>query len=358
MASLAGALFGPGGSAWGTAETTSTLALDASTDKIAVVCLAPASDTITHLWIRTTALTGTCPTYKVSLQGVTTGGAPDGTVLGGGSPASATFTVAGAERQWVALDNSYAVTLGDPIAIVVEYASGTINGSNFATFAYGSHGFIYRDRPDIPYAMANTGSWSKSASTGVIYGMRSSTARYGFPLVSATNEIVTTLGHRLALGFNIPAGAGSTFKIRGARFAGGAQAASTATYGLWTASTEVTSVDRDTDISSIGGSLGRHTNIPLAPTAIDHGTDYYVGIESDGGDVKVLVANFDDADDAASMPGGSMFWYATYNGSAWTDDDTKRPMIMLELDDWTEPSGGSDPFPSRGLHAIGEGICV
>src|SRR3990167_2686468 len=68
-------------------------------------------DTITHLGFRYGLRTGTPPTYRVSLQALGGAAKPTGTVLGGGSPASATFTPPADTTwdttwQWVALTNS------------------------------------------------------------------------------------------------------------------------------------------------------------------------------------------------------------------------------------------------------------
>ena len=54
----------------------------------------PEADTLTTGCFLYGLRTGTPPTYRAALEAVGTDGTPDGTALGGGSPASVTFTPA------------------------------------------------------------------------------------------------------------------------------------------------------------------------------------------------------------------------------------------------------------------------
>src|SRR5438105_4685448 len=76
----------------GSSYVPTSFALDQTTDQIEYIFQAAEAITITRLGFRYGTRTGTPPTYQVSLQGVDGTGVPDGTVKGGGSPASATFT--------------------------------------------------------------------------------------------------------------------------------------------------------------------------------------------------------------------------------------------------------------------------
>src|SRR5690349_18160435 len=81
----------------------------ASIDRIAHVLQLPA-DTWTHVGFRYGARTGTPVQHKTGLQTPDASGNPDGTYLGGGSPASGTFTPPADATwdgtwQWVALAN-------------------------------------------------------------------------------------------------------------------------------------------------------------------------------------------------------------------------------------------------------------
>lgn len=117
-----------------------TLNLSASNIALEYVFQALSTDPITHLGIYCAAIVGTTPTYKVSIQGVNTAGTatafPDGTIKGGGSPASKTVNPSslgwGANSfNWVALDNSYTPSYGELLSYVIIYDSGTVNASNY-----------------------------------------------------------------------------------------------------------------------------------------------------------------------------------------------------------------------------------
>jgi hypothetical protein len=129
--------------------TNFTINSSAGTADIVVWCFqADTTDAITDLGFRYGARTGTPPTYRISLQGASTSGiGPDGTVLGGGSPASQTFTPPADTSinglwQWKTLANSYTPTRGQFLCSVIEYSSGTIDGSNNSSFTKEAAGLL------------------------------------------------------------------------------------------------------------------------------------------------------------------------------------------------------------------------
>ena len=136
-------------------------ALDSSGDKIGCVFIAPDdSQAITKIGVYCTALTGTSPTYRVVIEGYNaTGGIPDGTDVGGGSPTATTFTAVAATYHEITLTNAFTPTEGTAYAAVLEYDSGTIDGSNTASFTRSS------GVPAIqgsPYCVSDTaGTWAK-----------------------------------------------------------------------------------------------------------------------------------------------------------------------------------------------------
>src|SRR5574342_1044592 len=86
--------------------------------------------------------TGTPPTYKIGLQGVDSSGNPDGIYKTNGSECSATFTPP-ADTTWnntwrtETLTAGYTPAIGEFVALVIEYSSGTINGLNNSEFGTG-----------------------------------------------------------------------------------------------------------------------------------------------------------------------------------------------------------------------------
>src|SRR5688572_26797065 len=181
-------------------QTATNVSLDASNDGVGWVFQANSADAITHLGFRYGARTGTPPTYRISLQSPTAaGGLPDGTVLGGGSPASGTFTPPADATwdgtwQWVALTNSYTPSRGQLLVSAIEHSSGTVDGSNFSSFTRQVTGFRMDD--GFPYSCILTaGTWAKS--TMPCFGYRTANGRYGYIGQSAyATNTAGTNGHR------------------------------------------------------------------------------------------------------------------------------------------------------------------
>lgn len=322
----------------------SNLALDASTDKIGAVFQAPEAATITHVGFRYGTRTGTPPTYKIGLQGVTTGGLPDGTYLGGGSPASATFTPPADATwngtwQWIALDNSLAVTRGQVLTLVVEYSSGTVDGSNNGTFTYILTKTVMSERTGSPYAVTNTGSWGKETVGQPAFGFKSASKTYGNPWEDATTTALGTNGHRAALRFALPAGSGDTFKVAGLRATLDGPASADWKFGLWDAAgTMIQDVTIDADFAAVLTGVARNYTVffdEASLTALNFGTAYYVGVERTTVSCGLYSVDVDSSAELTGVYGGSEFYLATWNGSAWTAVQTKRPTLELILDDAT-----------------------
>lgn len=135
--------------------------LDGAGDKIGAMFIAPdASQAITKIGVYCTALTGTSPTYSVRIEGSDVDGLPDGTDSGGGSPTKATFQAVAAFYHEITLSNPFTPTAGEAYAVVLEYDSGTIDVSNFATFVRnGEYTITTRN---LPYTLFDVGGgWTK-----------------------------------------------------------------------------------------------------------------------------------------------------------------------------------------------------
>ena len=331
--------------------------VDASNDGMAVFFQCETTDSITHLWFRYGARTGTPPTYRISLQSPNTTGNPDGTVLGGGSPASKTFTPPADTSwdglgQWIALDNSYTPSLGQFLCMVIEHSSGTIDASNFSSFTRsytglkgGSNGFPY------PITEA-AGTWTK-INANPVFAYRTASNRYGTPGVSThnTNAIgVTTSGHRTGMAFTLPSGFASTYKLKGVYFNGRlGNSSGTAVIKIWdTSGTVIATTDTwDADYTESSGQPVGHRAIFNSLVSLTAGTKYYIGAECTftGHTFFASGITLTEANDRLCYPFGTNRVYATYNGSTWTETDTILPLIELIFDDITVPSGsGSTIF--------------
>ncbi len=329
----------------------SNLLIDSSGDKLAVAFQADVADTITHLGFRYGVRTGTPAVHKISLQGVGTTGLPDGTVKGGGSPASKTFTPPAdtswnSTWQWVQLDNSYTTTRGEMLAWVIEYSSGTVDGSNNSTFTYLATNTA-ESRISVPYPLIDsTGSWAKQNAGYPVWGYKSASNAYGLPILTVPSTVTTlgTNGHRAALKFTLPAGSGDTFKVAGAIFSVSTPASADWKFGLWDAAGSVIQdVTLDADYTSAIGSAFRSHRVIFdesSLTALNFGTAYYLGVERTTVSCALAQVDVSAANDLKALAGGDGFHLATWNGSAWSDVATARPFVKPIFDDWTEPAGG------------------
>lgn len=208
---------------WGSPMTLSvqttgagTHIIDASTDQVEFIFASETTDAITHLGVRVSAVTSP-PVLIISLQGVDASGVPDGTIKGGGSPASATFTPA-AGWTWVALANSYTPTnRGEVLAIVVAYSSGTVGASNTATLYLGYSGINWK----FPYAIGNNAGARTLSTTGwPVFGYRTASARYGTPVVAPATVAYnsgTGTADEYGMKFTVPTSLCYSYKIRGIR---------------------------------------------------------------------------------------------------------------------------------------------
>lgn len=326
----------------------STFAIDDAAERAAVVFLADDANAITHVGFRTGAITGTPPTYRFSIQGVDTAtGFPDGTVKGGGSPASMTSSSFTANTwYWLALDNSYTPTLGEPLAFVVDYSTGTINASNriFTAHYTNTDSFLnISARDGLPYALTYSSSaWTKQTQAP-IFGIRTASTRYGNPsLTLAQTSNVTTSGHRAVMKFRVPSGgliSAYTVKEMKAFFAPPASG-SDFTVGIWNAAgTALQSDTAYTDVVRALGTQNFHNYVFSSPATLDAGTWYYAGIQAAGSIISLYHQIVDGTSDKLAYnqieAGG-----ATWNGSAWTDQDTWLPAIELTLGDITAAGGG------------------
>lgn len=347
------------------AATYDNFALDASGDKYGAICQAISAEPITHLGFRYGVGTGTPPTYRVCLQGLTASGLPDGTILGGGSPASGSFTPPADTTwdgtwQWVALDNAYTPTRGEMFAFVVEHVSGTVDGSNHGTFSRGQNNAA-KAGDGFPKPVFNaTGSWTSGTPRIPCFGLRTASSRYG--LISQghySTATAGTAGHRSAMHFTLPADWGDTFQLLGASVFGRCPVATSQfKFAVWSASgDELQSVTLDTDAMTTNNNSKAFDFVFTSLATLSYGTKYYIGFEVIGtATVGLHGIQLASADDRLAYPLGTNMGLATYDGSSWTEDNTVVPQCGLIFADITEPSGGGSGsviVPAHGYTGMG-----
>lgn len=333
------------------------LSLNSALIKTAATFMLPETITCTRAWFRYGARTGTPPTYKISIQGVDTAGKPDGTVLGGGSPLSATFTPPAstawdATGQWITLDNSGSLTKGTPYAVVIEHSSGTVDASNCSSFTNRA-----QILGNVHFPSAWTGAsgppvvWSRQSLANPTYGVGSSTKAYGQLALTATetgNLNTTSTPDEAGLWFQIPAGWCDTFKVTGVW--------AVLRIGATTKNSILTLYDSDgttvlqavtllADLYSVVDSA-RECRIffdEATLSTLTAGSAYRLTLvpQETNTNARVPYISFTSNLEAESMGGGPAFAYTERtDAGAWTEDTAKRPLINLILADITEPAAG------------------
>ncbi len=303
------------------------------------------SVTITQLGYRLSSVTGTSPVMKISLQGVDASGNPDGTIKGGGSPASQTFTPAGTSTwNWVTLANPFAASAGDFLAIVIAYSSGTLNGANtpmFTLICASSNNNV------LPYAIQNVAGTRTRQAQQAIYGFQTASKAFGFPLMTQTATAFSTTNER-ALRFFFEQALVQSYKVVGVRLALTTPAAGKSVKViLYQGTTALQTVTWDSDAVAVNGST-RMVDLwfqDASLTTLFGGQEYRIGVQPQDASNNVALHQLDvtTASDLEAYPGGQN-WYlstrASGGATAWTDVLTSRPYAELIVSDWTVPPPG------------------
>ena len=326
--------------------------LDATNDSIYWVFPTDTTDPITRAGVRWGVTSGTPVTYRISLQSVDASGNATGTVLGGGSPASVTFTPPNNSSwdstfQEFTFDNAYTPSAGEIIALVVDYSSGTFGGSSISiTRGLTLHQSV---TAGLPYhTIVNAGAATRSA-VALTFAYGTATAWYGYPGIAISNQSVNTSGHRVAQYLTLPSGNGSTFKVSHIAFIGRlAIAGSTGKVAIWdSAGTEIAaSATLDADQVASAGSSTMHLRVPLTTQPdLSYGTEYYYGLQAlSGNTYGMSCLSLGHADHRTAYSGGTSRGFASWNGSAWTKTNTLVPLCDIIVEDIVVPSGGGGEF--------------
>lgn len=335
----------------------SNFTLNASTDQLEWIFQAQDDLTITRLLFRYGVRTGTPPTFIISLQGVGTTGNPDGTIKGGGSPASKTFTPP-ADTTWnstyreITLDNAYAATAGEWLAIVIAYSSGTIDGSNNSSF---TSVFTNMSTRLHPYAIENDAGVRARSSHNPNFAYGTAGAVYGTPLLTGTftNFSSATTPDEYGVKFTIPADWCATYKIVGVLFGMSGGAGATALIQLYdsdgTSVLQNVTYDGDYVRTAASDSITRVYFDETTLATLTAGTTYRIGIAPQSATAWTFQHNaVGDASHWNGWNGGTNFAYTTRtDAGAWTDTTTTRPSIALILADITEPASGGGGLPGN-----------
>jgi hypothetical protein len=325
--------------------------MDATGKEFSGEFIADSTDAITHVGVRVGDTVTSPPVYQVSLQGSDANGFPNGTILGGGSPASATFNPTGWSTQsfhWIALDNPYSPTVGQTIMPTVEHSSGTIGASNRINFTRGWTTFVAQTRLG---SRATTNNWSSGSrfADRASLALRTANLRNGVILMNTGPTAVSlgTAGHRDVVKFTLPEFF-SSLTCYGIRATANPPSSLSFKLGVWnSAGTELGS--ESISIATMPSNLDAHVNCAFGTAVtISPGVTYYAGIERTDNACGLVHAELSEANDQLAYPLGTAACRATWNGSAWSDNATFRPLSLeLLISDITGGGGGAS-FPLIG----------
>lgn len=150
-------------------------ALDASGEKLAMIFRAPKTGNIDRLGFRTRSIT-TAQTLKISLQGVNASGDPDGTIKASGNAYGTQASPAANTFYEVTLTSAAAVTIGDYLAIVIEFDS-TVGDLEIAG---GDMDTSTGSKWQFPYIDHYTTSWAKNMQNRPLGVVRYDDSTYPF----------------------------------------------------------------------------------------------------------------------------------------------------------------------------------
>lgn len=330
----------------------SSFSLNHSGDQVEHLIQAKEAISITRLGFRFASKTGTTPTYKISLQGINSSGRADGTIKGGGTPASGTFNPTSLSWssntfQWITLDNAYACTRGEYLAVVISYDSGTIDASNYMSMTVSTTNAVHR----FPCLVTYDGNTSAATRIGTpLVGYGSSSVAYGAPIQTATTTSFNSgsAADELAARFTLPSGWGDTYQLAGLRMLGGFAAGGSTKFNLYSGggasdTTVIASLTFTHDYvsSNSDGNFLFYFSDTTIPT-LNFGSTYRLGIQPQGAqNATINWMEVASQADLEAFPLGQNFGYSTRaDGGNWTDDLTRRLAIEPILVDITEPSGG------------------
>jgi hypothetical protein len=321
----------------------STFSLDASGDKVGWVVAAPDAVVVDRIAVCFDAKTGTPPTYAYSLYDISTNGTPGSTILGATANATATHAPTAISNDTfheLTLGESVSFSAGDKFAIVIEYSSGTINASNFASYQYGFSGLTTNYDYGIGYGLTKTGSWTRqTASTpSVLFG--DGTNWYGVPFSNVRTTRAFNTGSspsEYGLKFTAPAfGSLSFYKLRGVRLAlapslsGNSQSVNLNLYAGGAAgdTTQTQTVALDTD-NFLSSSFSPKDLLftGTAPT-LTVGSTYRISWSaSSANSHSSYTLPLSSANHVTALGFGSTFCRTDRAGGNWTDTTTEVPLV-------------------------------
>lgn len=314
--------------------------IDSAPEEVDMVFQIPKTGTISKIWFRTGVVT-TGDTLKVGIYTVDPATGLATTTAYGGMVAGTVLLVASTDNNKaipVTLGTACSATKGDPpVAVRIQYNSYVAGNLNIQLMAGGGG-----TAQIFPYICVDQGSGlGKTTSWTPLLLLEYSDGTFpcvvgAYPWVTglATTSIhLNSTPDELALRFSIPVPSRlSGFSVHG----GQGNDADFVCYGDTTVTLShdgefvSTTAARSQDYSMSGPTLAANTVHRMAVKATEATNT-----------VSVVVGEVPSAAAMEAADGGAEFYLSERNDAGtWTDTTTKRPLISLHLDQFSDGAGG------------------
>ena len=306
-------------------------------------------------------VTGTSPYYKFELFALDTSAffTPTGSALA----TTAGFQAVHNGNCSANFTSAYTCTTGQPLGLKLSYASGTIDGSNWADFIQYTGTMKFQIMPMSAYW--NGSAWISTVDSypaQVVHTDLTTGADFGgiFNIEAGSYESLGSSGDRMCQRMQIPASENLELHIQGFRYQGRAEnaAGGDITVGIWNAAgAALASKTIDTHHQQQHAGLYWARDYYFGDIAtVASGDVVYLGFERNGGgQINVQYSKPNGLDGLKSWPGGDAFYASEWDGSSWTDDPIRRLHLnpILSSIHGAGGGGGGSSIPGPSIGVIG-----
>lgn len=294
-------------------------------------------ETITHVGVRLERIIGTAPTYKVSFRNIDADGTADPNPI-----TSVNYQPVAEDLNkfvWLELISPFSAPRGKFVAIVIEYASGTIGTSNAAGFSTRVEGASLA-QINFPYSIVSGERNTKPP----IVAWKNNNRAWGWP-VEEIRKDVTQFPEERGMRFWFPPNLGRNFRISGVRFTGRLAGSTGKGLDVFLADiatdTELQRVQIDCDNAPHAGQADAQYDVyfPDPIFTIDFGVEYVIGFSPQNAttDFWLTTIQCSASLDMNAFPGGGQMYEVTRHLAVtreWTRNKANRPMVSLIVEDW------------------------
>lgn len=335
-----------GGNTW---TNEFTFAADGTLDSLAWAVHSPAAGSLTDALVRITSVAGTPPNYAYDVTDLAVVSGNVG--IGATTHASQTFAPTGTGDLVVSFGSPATVTLGQKIGLRVLYSSGTIDGSNRATFRTSYRGLSNTGSFPVSMTTTNGGtSWSRELTAAGTWAVKIGGRWYGLPFSTGNTTSGFSVDNRGAgIKFELPPDR-DTLRAIGNRFLAGLG---------------VSSGNIDLVLEDASGTELLAETIPCQHTSgatssqvdwlwndigatLNAGEFYRLWVRRNGTSFALNYLTLPSATYREAWPGGDRVCMTEYNGSTWTDYTDRILPWALIVSEYTSPAG-SLVMPARRL---------